>query len=117
MKRSITLAGHKTSVTLEDEFWRGMRLSARNENAALITFISHIDSARQESNKHNWPKAATNEALYSGYRDAFRRALSICSAHAGLRDLSGASTSPGCFATVVICRAQRRASSQFASAA
>ena len=26
VKRSIVLAGHKTSVSLEDEFWRGLTL-------------------------------------------------------------------------------------------
>lgn len=47
MKRSITLAGHKTSVTLEDDFWQGMRLIARNENTTLISLVSRINDARQ----------------------------------------------------------------------
>jgi predicted DNA-binding ribbon-helix-helix protein len=48
MKRSITLAGHKTSVTLEDEFWQGVRQIAHNENTTLISLVSRIDCGRQK---------------------------------------------------------------------
>jgi predicted DNA-binding ribbon-helix-helix protein len=48
MKRSITLAGHKTSVTVEDDFWQGMRLIARDESTTLISLVSRIDGARHK---------------------------------------------------------------------
>ena len=35
VKRSITLSGHRTSVSLEDEFWRAFRDIARAEGKPL----------------------------------------------------------------------------------
>ena len=51
MKRSITLGGHDTSVTLEDEFWDGLRSIARSENTTLTSLVAQIDRVRRnESN-------------------------------------------------------------------
>ena len=36
VKRSIVIAGHKTSVSLEDEFWNGLKEIARSEASAAI---------------------------------------------------------------------------------
>ena len=50
VKRSIVIAGHKTSVSLEDAFWRGLKEIARAERTTLSTMVSQIDKSRQQSN-------------------------------------------------------------------
>lgn len=46
VKRSLTLGGHRTSVSLEDEFWRAFRAIARRENRPLNDLAAEIDTAR-----------------------------------------------------------------------
>jgi predicted DNA-binding ribbon-helix-helix protein len=50
VKRSIVLAGHKTSVTLEDAFWRALKEIAGGRQITLSNLVSEIDSERQQSN-------------------------------------------------------------------
>ncbi|MFO1099393.1 MAG: ribbon-helix-helix domain-containing protein [Xanthobacteraceae bacterium] len=50
VKRSIVIAGHKTSVSLEDEFWSGLKEIATNRNMTLSDIVSTIDSGRQHGN-------------------------------------------------------------------
>lgn len=50
LKRTVTIDGHKTSVTLEDEFWYGLREIARGKNATLRSLITQIDDARKRNN-------------------------------------------------------------------
>ena len=50
VKRSIVLAGHKTSVSLEDAFWRGLKESAGGRQITLSDLVAAIDSERQQGN-------------------------------------------------------------------
>jgi predicted DNA-binding ribbon-helix-helix protein len=50
VKRSIVIAGHKTSVSLEDGFWTGLKEIADSRNVALSDLCSSIDTDRQYSN-------------------------------------------------------------------
>lgn len=50
IKRSIVIAGHKTSVSLEDAFWGGLKEIARRQQMTLSTMVGEIDSARQQGN-------------------------------------------------------------------
>ena len=45
-KRSLTLKGHRTSVSLEDEFWEAFREIAANNNRAINDLAAEIDKAR-----------------------------------------------------------------------
>ena len=49
-KRSIVIAGHKTSVSLEDQFWNSLKEIARERNMALVELVSAIDADRQHAN-------------------------------------------------------------------
>jgi Ribbon-helix-helix domain len=49
VKRSIVLAGHKTSVSLEDAFWRALKEIAGGRQITLSNLISEIDSERQQA--------------------------------------------------------------------
>jgi predicted DNA-binding ribbon-helix-helix protein len=50
VKRSIILAGHKTSVSLEDAFWRGLKDIATKRRMTMSDLISSIDLDRQQGN-------------------------------------------------------------------
>jgi len=45
-KRSLTLRGHRTSVSLEDEFWDAFREIAAAQGRALNDLAAEIDAAR-----------------------------------------------------------------------
>ncbi|MBI1494189.1 ribbon-helix-helix domain-containing protein [Rhodobacteraceae bacterium MYP1-1] len=45
-KRSLTLKGHRTSVTLEDDFWRAFRAIASEKSVAVNTLAAEIDAER-----------------------------------------------------------------------
>lgn len=45
-KRSILIAGHATSVSLEPEFWEALRLLADERGVSLNSLVAHIDGAR-----------------------------------------------------------------------
>ena len=50
VKRSVVLAGHKTSVSLEDAFWRGLKDIATTRRMTLSDLISGIDIDREYGN-------------------------------------------------------------------
>ena len=50
VKRSIVVAGHKTSVSLEDAFWRGLKEIAGGRHITLSDLVAAIDSERQQGN-------------------------------------------------------------------
>lgn len=45
-KHSLTLKGHRTSVTLEPAFWDAFREIARQDGKAINVLASEIDEAR-----------------------------------------------------------------------
>jgi predicted DNA-binding ribbon-helix-helix protein len=50
IKRSIVIDGQKTSVSLENEFWDGLREIASHKNLALSTLVKQIDAGRTTNN-------------------------------------------------------------------
>jgi predicted DNA-binding ribbon-helix-helix protein len=50
IKRSIVIAGHKTSVSLEDAFWKGLKEIALSRGVTLSDLVTAIDSERQLGN-------------------------------------------------------------------
>jgi len=50
VKRSIVIAGHKTSVSLEDAFWKGLKEIAGGRGMTLSDLVSTIDSERRHGN-------------------------------------------------------------------
>jgi predicted DNA-binding ribbon-helix-helix protein len=50
IKRSIVIAGHKTSVSLEDAFWQGLKEIAGTRDTTLSDLVAAIDSERQHGN-------------------------------------------------------------------
>src|SRR6266849_2711042 len=50
VKRSIVIAGHKTSVSLEDAFWKELKEIAAGRDMTLSDLVAAIDSERQHGN-------------------------------------------------------------------
>jgi predicted DNA-binding ribbon-helix-helix protein len=50
IKRSIVIAGHKTSVSLEEAFWRSLKEIARERGTTLSELVASIDSNRRHGN-------------------------------------------------------------------
>jgi predicted DNA-binding ribbon-helix-helix protein len=50
VKRSIVVAGHKTSVSLEDAFWNGLKEIIRERHMTLSELVAEIDAQRQLGN-------------------------------------------------------------------
>jgi predicted DNA-binding ribbon-helix-helix protein len=45
-KRSIVIAAHKTSISLEDKFWNGLRALATERDLTLSALVGEIDEQR-----------------------------------------------------------------------
>jgi predicted DNA-binding ribbon-helix-helix protein len=50
IKRSIVIAGHKTSVSLEDAFWKGLKDIALSRHMTLSDLVATIDTGRPHGN-------------------------------------------------------------------
>jgi predicted DNA-binding ribbon-helix-helix protein len=65
VKRSIVIAGHKTSVSLEDAFWTGLKQIAAGRNITLSDLVAAIDANRQHGNL----SSAIRLFVLGAYRD------------------------------------------------
>jgi len=50
VKRSIVIAGHKTSVSLEDAFWNSLKDIGRSSDQTLSEMVGDIDTRRLNGN-------------------------------------------------------------------
>ncbi len=50
VKRSIVIAGHKTSVSLEDAFWKCLKEIAGSREITLSDLVASIDTDRRLGN-------------------------------------------------------------------
>jgi predicted DNA-binding ribbon-helix-helix protein len=48
VKRSVTIAGHATSVSLEEPFWTGLSIIAQAEGISTAALLRRIDATRSE---------------------------------------------------------------------
>jgi predicted DNA-binding ribbon-helix-helix protein len=65
-KRSITIADHNTSISLEKEFWDSLREIAVERGMSLRALVAAIDADRQHANL----SSAIRIFVLSVYRDA-----------------------------------------------
>jgi predicted DNA-binding ribbon-helix-helix protein len=66
-KRSIVIAGHKTSVTLEEEFWDCLKEIAGQRGMSVAAMIGAIDGDRKHANL----SSAIRLFVLGVYRDQF----------------------------------------------
>ncbi|HEY5444686.1 MAG TPA: ribbon-helix-helix domain-containing protein [Pyrinomonadaceae bacterium] len=50
IRHSVVFNGHKTSVSLEDEFWNSLKEIAHAHGVTTSKLIAEIDNARQHDN-------------------------------------------------------------------
>jgi predicted DNA-binding ribbon-helix-helix protein len=50
VKRSIVVSGHKTSVSLEETFWKALKEIAAGRDVALSELVASIDAERHHAN-------------------------------------------------------------------
>jgi predicted DNA-binding ribbon-helix-helix protein len=80
VKRSIVLAGHKTSVSLEDAFWKGLKEIAARRLMTLSELIGTIDSQRQHGN--------LSSALRLFVLEFYRSQIPVTEGREGLREIA-----------------------------
>ncbi len=85
VKRSIVIAGHKTSVSLEDDFWKGLKEVAKDRKLTMSEMVASIDSARAQSN--------LSSAIRLFVLDHYRAQIGI-EASGGTSRLSGIEQNP-----------------------
>jgi predicted DNA-binding ribbon-helix-helix protein len=49
-KRSLSIAGHRTSIALEPEFWAALEAMAAEKSQTMAALIREIDENRQTTN-------------------------------------------------------------------
>jgi len=86
IKRSIVIAGHKTSVSLEDAFWKGLKDIADDRDVTLSDLVSSIDTDRQHGN--------LSSAIRLFVLDHYRNHAAPAHKPAVTRDLIGMRTAP-----------------------
>ena len=70
IKRSILINGHKTSVSLEDEFWRGLHEVAHDKNTTVPTLVEEIDRTTNNRNL----SSAIRVFVFNYFRQSFIKA-------------------------------------------
>jgi predicted DNA-binding ribbon-helix-helix protein len=50
-KRSVLIAGHQTSISLEPMFWRALETVARKRGCPLNALVAEIDAARLDASE------------------------------------------------------------------
>jgi predicted DNA-binding ribbon-helix-helix protein len=50
IKRSLVIAGHRTSVTLEEAFWRALKSLAKRRAQSINALVAEIDAGRGRAN-------------------------------------------------------------------
>jgi predicted DNA-binding ribbon-helix-helix protein len=96
-KRSVVVAGHKTSVSLEQEFWEGLKEISRLRSSSLVETLDGIATNRTEGNL----SSAIRLFVLDHYRTQAERS-------AGRPPAGGASESVAQISNVVMPRAFRK---------
>lgn len=69
-KRSFSIAGHRTSIALEADFWRGLEAMAAERGLSLAALVREIDETRETANL----SSSVRLAVLRWYRDKLTEA-------------------------------------------
>ncbi len=64
-KRSVLIAGHQTSISLEPMFWRALEAGARERGCAVNALVAKIDVARLDADEPPNLTSAIRQWLFS----------------------------------------------------
>jgi predicted DNA-binding ribbon-helix-helix protein len=73
IKRSVVIGGRKTSVSLEDAFWKSLRQIAQGRDETLSQLIASIDANRRFANL----SSAIRLFVLEFYRDQLQRRMDV----------------------------------------
>lgn len=79
VKRSFSIRGHRTSISLEEPFWDALREAAQRENVAVAALVADIDATRRQD-------GGLSTAIRVWILDYYRRAGIAHSYDGGNRD-------------------------------
>ena len=88
VKRSVVVAGRKTSVSLEDAFWRSLKEIVSAGGMTMYGLLSAIDSTRHHGNL----SSTLRLFVLSFYREQFHHQLEIRDKREVIQALIGRST-------------------------
>ena len=66
-KRSVLIAGHQTSISLEPMFWRGLEEAARERGCPLNALVAEIDVGRLDAEQPPNLTSAIRQWLFERY--------------------------------------------------
>jgi predicted DNA-binding ribbon-helix-helix protein len=66
VKRSLVIAGHSTSISLEGPFWNGLKALARARRISLAALVAEIDAGRRGGNLSSAIRLHVLEAAIAG---------------------------------------------------
>jgi predicted DNA-binding ribbon-helix-helix protein len=69
LKRSITIAGHRTSISLEPEFWQMLQKLAQERGKTMTAIVGDIDQTRGERNLSSALRVWILDQLSNAHRD------------------------------------------------
>jgi len=64
-KRSLLIAGHATSISLEPMFWRALEAAARERGCPVNALVAEIDASRLEARPTPNLTSAIRQWLYA----------------------------------------------------
>ena len=70
VKRSLVIAGHRTSISLEDAFWRRLQTIAAEKGVSMNALAAEIDAGRGEANLSSAVRVFVLEAASAAGRMA-----------------------------------------------
>lgn len=68
VKRSVLIAGHATSISLEPLFWHALEAAARDQRVPVNALIAEIDAARLEARRPPNLTSALRQWLFARAR-------------------------------------------------
>ena len=69
-KRSVLIAGHQTSISLEPAFWAALENAARSRNCPINALVAEIDAERLEADRPPNLTSAIRQWLFARDRGA-----------------------------------------------
>jgi predicted DNA-binding ribbon-helix-helix protein len=77
VKRSLTIKGHRTSISLEPEFWDQLKKIITARNISLAELVSEIDATRGERNLSSAIRVFVLASISHDYPELFQGSLPI----------------------------------------
>jgi predicted DNA-binding ribbon-helix-helix protein len=71
-KRSVVIAGHRTSISLEEAFWAALRMVAQRRRLSVNALVAAIDAERRPEPQGRLPPGNLSSALRVFILDCYR---------------------------------------------